>query len=392
MIRTTQIQSDEAIIDLGNGQPSPELLPAELLWHGAQERFADADKSWLQYGPEEGDGYFRLALASFLTKAYGVSVPAQELFITAGASQGLYLVASLVSRPGDTILVEEPSYFLALRMFADLGLHIEGVPVDDQGLSVDALEERLKGERSRPKPAFLYTIPTFQNPSGRTLSAQRRAKLAVLSAEHDLLVLADEVYQLLHFEEAPPAPLRCFQGGRMVSFGSFSKILAPGLRLGWLQADPELLKTLSEAGLVKSGGGLNPFASAMVRSLLDSGKLDANIEQLRRTYRERSRTLQDALRASLGERAGFVNAQGGYFLWLHTPGRNLREMLPEARKAGVSYHPGGLFGAGRALDEFARLCFAHYEPASIVLAVERFAATLAKAGPTSGNSKRQPGS
>jgi DNA-binding transcriptional MocR family regulator len=383
MIRTTQIQSDAAIIDLGNGQPSPELLPAELLWHGAKNRFADPDKSWLQYGPEEGDGHFRLALASFLSEAYGVPVPAHELFVTAGASQGLYLVSSLVSRPGDTILVEEPSYFLALRMFADQGLNIEGVPVDEQGLIVDALEEKLRGRRSGPKPAFLYTIPTFQNPSGRTLSGDRRARLVALSQEYELLVLADEVYHLLHFAEKPPPPMRSYPGGRIVSFGSFSKILAPGLRLGWLQADAGLLKMLSEAGLVKSGGGLNPFASAMVRSLLESGAQAQNIEHLRQTYMARSKSFQAALRSLLDESASFLEARGGYFLWLHLPGLDLSEILTDARRAGVSYHPGGLFGAGQSLNEYARLCFAHYETTLLVEAAERLAATIVRHARTS---------
>lgn len=373
MIRTTQIQSDAAIIDLGIGQPPPELLPAELLRQGAQLRFADPDKSWLQYGPEEGDGYFRVALASFLSETYSMSVPADELFVTAGASQGLYLVSSLVSRPGDTIMVEEPSYFLALRMFADLGLNVEGVPVDDQGLDVGALEERL---RNRPKPAFLYTIPTFQNPSGRTLPAERRERLVALSAEYDLLVLADEVYHLLSFGESPPPPMRSYRGGHVVTFGSFSKLLAPGLRLGWLQADTEMLRILSEAGLVKSGGGLNPFASAMVRSLLESGAQARHIEHLRATYQDKSRVLQAALRHSLGEVASFEDAKGGYFLWLHTPGKDLRALLAAARKAGVSYHPGGLFGASSSLDEYARLCFAHYDAAGLTQAAERLAVAL----------------
>jgi DNA-binding transcriptional MocR family regulator len=157
----------------------------------------------LAYGLEQGDGYFRQALADFLTAEYAAPVQAEELFVTAGASQALDMVCTLFARPGDTVLVEDPSYFLALRIFADHQLNVIGIPIDENGLIIPALEEVLKKYR----PAFIYTIPAFHNPGGCVLSAGRRQALIRLSSEQNILLVADEVYQLLNYDANIPAPL-----------------------------------------------------------------------------------------------------------------------------------------------------------------------------------------
>lgn len=364
------------MIDLGIGQPPPALLPADLLQQGAEERFRAGDRSWLQYGPEEGDGYFRLALAAFLSRAYETSVSAEALFITAGASQALYLMCTLFSSPGDVVLVEEPSYFLALRMFADHGLHVEGLATDAAGLDPDALEKRLRAGRAK-KPAFLYVIPAFQNPTGHTLPAERRARLAELSEQYGLLVVADEVYQLLSYDASPPPPMPVWdRSGLIVSLGSFSKILAPGLRLGWIQAQGQVFARLVQSGLVKSGGGLNPFASAIVRGLLESGAQAAHIAWLRDEYRTRLAVMCASLEQHVGKLGRFSAPAGGYFVWLHLPGKDSEELLQQARQAGVSFHPGPLFSSNGGLRDYVRLCFAHYPPAALALAVERLATVM----------------
>jgi DNA-binding transcriptional MocR family regulator len=169
-------------------------------------------------------------------------------------------------RPGDTVIVEEPSYFLALRIFADYELNIVGTPIDENGLIIEALEEKL----TRHKPVLIYTIPAFHNPAGVTLSANRREKLVGLSREYDFFIVADEVYQMLAYTSAPPQPMTYYDtSGRVFSLGSFSKILAPGLRLGWIQAKPSLLEPFITCGYLESGGGLNPFVSSIVNSVID---------------------------------------------------------------------------------------------------------------------------
>ena len=199
--------------------------------------------------------------------------------MTAGASQALDLICTLYTQPGDVVFVEEPSYFLALRIFADHRLRVVGVPTDAEGLRIDALEELLRQQR----PAFLYTIPTHQNPAGFTLPLARRRRLVELAQQHGFLVVADEVYHLLSYGAPPPPPLASWAAtGAVLALGSFSKILAPGLRLGWLQAAPEHIHRLVTSGLLDSGGGLNPFTSGLVRVALERGWQEEHLGRLRR--------------------------------------------------------------------------------------------------------------
>lgn len=373
-IQTTQAPNDPTMIDLGVGQPQPSLLPLEALRQAAELQFAQNDPSFLQYGAEQGDGYLRRELARFLEADYGFPVQPEELFITNGASLGLDLICTLFARPGDTIFVEEPSYFLALRIFADHHLKPVPIPVDADGLDVAALEAALK----KVKPVFLYTIPTFQNPSGYTLSAERRARLAQLSREHDFLIVADEVYHLLHYTAAPP---RAFAGykdqGNILSLGSFSKILAPGLRLGWIHTDPERAKTFAACGLLDSGGGLNPFTSGIVYRLLETNGLKSNIQRLRAAYQTRAAALDAALRAHLPE-ADYQTPQGGYFFWVRLPnGADAGALLKRAESFKVSYRPGVRFSSQNGLRSFARLCFAFYEADQLAEGIERLKRALA---------------
>src|SRR5690606_13043524 len=164
---------------------------------------SQGDNEFLQYGTEQGDGYFRMALANFLSQKYGFNVDIETLFVTSGISSALDLICTLFTKPGDTIFVEEPSYFLALKIFADHELKVASIPTDDHGLVVDDLIQAVR--ESNPK--FVYVIPTFQNPGGRTLSQGRREQLVSLAQEHDFIILADEVYQFLDYTQTPPSSL-----------------------------------------------------------------------------------------------------------------------------------------------------------------------------------------
>ena len=180
-------------------------------------------------------------MAGLLTRQYGAPATPESLFLTGGNSQAIDFVCARFTQPGDTVFVEEPSYFLAFRIFRDHGLNMVSIPLDENGISIDALEAELR----RVRPRLLYTIPSFSNPGGQTLTAGRRERLVDLSREHDFLVAADEVYQMLPcFGEVPPALGTMTDRGNVLSLGSFSKILAPGLRLGWIQTSAALMETL----------------------------------------------------------------------------------------------------------------------------------------------------
>jgi 2-aminoadipate transaminase len=361
------------VIDFGKGQPSLSLLPIAA-WRTATDHcLAQGDAGLLQYGADEGEAGFRASLATFLSARYGMPVTTAELVVSAGASQALDLVCTRFTRPGDTIFVEAPTYFLALDVFRDHGLRVVGIPIDGDGIRVDVLEDALRHHR----PALLYTIPSFQNPSGTTMSAARREQLMAVSRVHDLLVVADEVYHLLDFGSAPPPPLAAHvHAARVLSLGSFSKICAPGLRLGWIQGPPALLHTLTQSGVVQSGGGLNPFVSGAMRSMIELGLADAVLDGLRGVYAERSAVLCTALRELLPT-VTFVEPAGGYFVWVELPPeQTASQLLSVARAGGVAFHPGTRFSSGRGLGQHARLSFAHYDASGLVDGVRRLAQVL----------------
>ena len=361
-ITQSQIPSD--IIDLGAGEPNQSVFPLDMIRRAAEERFSQGDPSFLQYGVEQGDGYFRLALAKFLSQGYGLPMNPENIFITAGISSALDLLCTLFTQAGDTIFVEETTYFVAPRIFADHHLKIVRIAMDENGLMIESLEENLK----RYKPKFLYTIPIHHNPTGSTLMDARRARLIELSQQFDFLILADEVYQLLSYTDDSPKPFAAradSDAENIVSLGSFSKILAPGLRLGWIQASPQRIKRLVTSGLLDSGGGMNPFTSAIIRSMVECGDLEKNVHHLIETYRPRLQKMDLLLRQHLTD-ITYTVPKGGYFFWVRLPGQiDAIELRQQAKDFKVDFRQGGLFSSTGGSQNYMRLCFANYDEAHI---------------------------
>ena len=374
-MQITQLNIPPGMIDLGVGQPSISLLPLDKIKQAAEHRMNQGDASILQYGVEQGGGYFRHALSQFLSGGYRTAVDPDQLFITAGASQGLDLICTHFAQAGDTIFVEEPSYFLALRIFADHRLKIIGLPIDENGLIIDALEEKL----TEHNPAFVYTIPTFHNPSSVTLSASRRESLVHLSEKHRFLIIADEVYHLLAYTVTPPPPMVTYDNtGAVLSLGSFSKILAPGLRLGWIQAKPALVNRLTQSGLLESGGGLNPFTSSLVQSALELGLQRDHLAYLKRVYRLRSKSLSTSLNDLLPPSVTFTEPGGGFFIWLRLPdGADTEALWIAARQRGLNFQPGPGFSSRRGLQNYLRLSFVYYDIEELREGSKRLASVLA---------------
>jgi len=297
-----------------------------------------------------------------------------DLFITGGASQGLDLICTLFSRPGDTIFVEEPSYFLALRIFADHGLNIVSLPMDDQGLVIEALEQKLL----KDTPAFLYTIPTLHNPSSVTLPADRRDRLVQLGRQHNFPIIADEVYHILAFSADPPPPMAShISDSPVISLGSFSKIMAPGLRLGWIQARADILKRFPACGMVDSGGGLNPFTSGIMRSAIELGLLDRQVNNLKAVYQERKIALSNELRSVLPDSVRFIEPDGGFFIWLEfAEDIDTGKMLAVARQYNVGFLPGIKFSGQKSLKNYLRLSFAYYDVPELKEGAQRLAMVI----------------
>ncbi|RIH88813.1 PLP-dependent aminotransferase family protein [Calidithermus roseus] len=370
MLSATQTRIPQGFIDLGVGHPGLELLPLEALRQASQALFAQSEPHFLQYGAEGGDPELRRELAHFLTRHYGTLVEPQRLFISGGISQALDLLCAALTQPGQSVLVEDPTYFLALSIFRERNLRVVGVPRGD----FEALEAALHTHR----PVLYYTVPTFHNPTGASLSHQERQKLLQLAEEHGLWVVADEVYHLLSYGSPPPPPLGTLASERVISLGSFSKILAPGLRLGWVQAAPSLLERLERGGVVQSGGGLNPFVGRVVAQAMAMGLQETHLQQLRGVYSRRLAALLEALKAARLP-VQIQPPQGGYFVWLELPPeQDASRLLQQAREEGVAFQPGMRFSPSGSFRNALRLCFAHYPEEGLLEGVRRLERAMAR--------------
>jgi DNA-binding transcriptional MocR family regulator len=367
---------ERGTINFSVGQPSADLLPLRLLATGCERFFADAAPFDLNYGQRQGDARFRTALARFLGSAEGRSVDPEALMLTGGISQALDFVCGRFARPGDVAFVEEPSYPYSFQIFRDHGLEVVGIPMDGAGMDMAAFERALAATR----PRLVYTIPAFHNPTGQVMERGKRARLAALSREHDFVLVADEVYQHLYHGEPPPPSFGTLIGaGNVLALGTFSKILAPGLRLGWIEASPGPLATLLASGALVSGGNFNHFTSHVVRKLMEGGELAAFVASLRARYAERAQAMDAALRKHLAGVARWQKPGGGYFFWLELPeGANVPALEARARAAGTGFLPGSFCSTGGGLVHCMRLSFAHYSVADIHEGVARLARAFGK--------------
>ena len=365
------------MVNFGVGQPAPKMLPLARIRAAAAAKFAEEEPLFLQYGSIPGYPAFRASLAGFLSSAYGFSVDPSLLFVTNGVSGALALYCSLFCSRGDVVLCENPSYFLALSIFRDFGLRVVPLPLDADGIDVAALGALLAADASL-RPRFLYTIPAFQNPTGVNMSAARRESLVALADKHDFHILADEVYQLLSFPgaAAPPPPLATYdmRGGRVISIGSFAKILAPGLRLGWLQVSPAgapLLARIAACGQLDSSGALNPVVSGIAHTMIESGSQAEHLAAVRAELAGRAAALGAALRSALPPGATFTQPTGGYFVWITLPpGLDGASLLDRAaRDHKVRFQPGSRFGTG--LEGCIRLSFSYYDAPDLVEGAQR---------------------
>ncbi len=343
------------------GHVDPTLFPIDQMGAAAQEALRRYGPLTLNYGVERGCGPLLTYLQAKLARDEGLQVTDGDLMLTVGASGGLDAVCRLYTQPGDTVLVEAPSYHEALAIIRDYPVRLVTVPLDDEGLVVEALAERLRAlAREGIRPRLLYTIPTFQNPSGVTLSAARRPLLVALARRHDLLVVEDDVYRDLAFEaDTPPSlyALDADDGGQtVIRLGSFSKVLAPGLRLGWLLAAPTHVARLTGSGLTTSGGGANPFAAFVTAAFCQEGWLEPHIARLVAAYRQRRDVMLTALAASMPDGVRWTRPSGGFYVWLTLPERlQARTVLAQAHQRNITFLTGEPFFATGGGERHIRL-------------------------------------
>jgi len=355
-----------AVISFARGVPAPECLPIEELADCAKTAIERDGKAVLSYGPGGGYGPLREWIAS----RHGVD-PARVV-VTSGSLQGFVFLAEQLVQPGARVLVEAPTYDRPIKILRRLGAEVVGLPMDDDGLQPEAIEQTLA---SGEKPAFLYTIATFQNPSGRTLSEERRRRVVELAREHELLVLEDDPYGLVRYDGAPVPTLFELEGGVNVAYASsFSKTIAPGVRVGYFVL-PAPLAAQVEARAVSTYISPPFMTQATVHEFLRRGNFQPNLERVRGLLRVRRDAMLDALEQHLPEGAEWSRPEGGYFVWVDLPGD--APSLADAEAAGVTFVPGQDFFADGSGASSMRLAFSFVSPDEIAEGVTRLAPLLA---------------
>ncbi|WP_217196220.1 aminotransferase-like domain-containing protein [Streptomyces buecherae] len=364
------------VISFAGGLPAPELFDTDGIAAAFRRVLDEEPRRALQYSTTEGDPGLRAAAAARLT-ARGLPTDPADLLVTTGSQQALTLVASALLDPGDVVLVEEPCYLAALQCFGLAGARVVAVPGDEEGLDPAAVEAAVVRER----PKLLYTVPTFQNPTGRTLSAVRRRAVAEVAARRGLWVVEDDPYGELRFEGEPVPWIAAFAqdagaADRTALISSYSKIMAPGLRLGLLRAPAPLLRACNVA---KQAADLhtptvNQLAAA--RYLADND-LDAHLARVRGAYRERRDALIAGLPDALPAGSRWNRPQGGMFVWAALPaGWNATEALREVVTHDVAYVPGAPFYSGEPDPTTLRLSFVTHTPDEIADGLKRLAKGL----------------
>lgn len=369
-----RLGADPSVLSFGGGYPNADLFPAESLGIAYAEALADPAAS-LQYTVSNGILPLRQQIATLMTRE-GIACGADNVLILQGAQQGLDLVAKLLVNPGDVVITENPTFLGAMIAFNPMQPHYVGVDMDADGMDMDGLEAALE---ANPGAKFVYTVPDFQNPTGVTLSLERRKRMVELASEHGVFILEDSPYRDLRFSGQALPPIQSFDTeDRVIYLGSFSKTLAPGLRLGWAVASEEITGQL---GLLKLAADTQCSTLNMtaVSRWLDRFDLDQHIARIQVAYHAKKTLMLDTIRAEFPKSVGFTDPEGGLFTWLTFPedfdaAAFMRDhALPEAK---VAYVPGATFFPETQRPNFARVSYATQSDAAIVEGMTRLGRLL----------------
>ncbi|WP_243723419.1 PLP-dependent aminotransferase family protein [Actinomadura sp. 7K507] len=364
------------VVSLAGGMPNVSALPLDAVGQMIGDLVAGRGADVLQYGSAQGDERLREHICDVMSLE-GVQASADDVVVTVGAQQALDLITKIFVDPGDVILAEAPSYVGALGTFASYQADVVHVPLDEAGLIPSALREALARLRREGRPVkFLYTVPTFQNPAGVTLTTARRAQILEICAEYDVLVVEDNPYGLLGFEGEPMRALRADDSERVIYLGSFSKTIASGLRVGWVLAPhavrAKLVLAAESAILCPSN-----FSQLAVREYLATQPWQEQIKDFRELYRTRRDTMLGSLEQFMPDGCTWTRPAGGFFVWLTLPeGLDAKAMAPRAIAERVAYVPGTGFYADGTGHRHMRLSYCFPEPHRIREGVRRLAAVV----------------
>lgn len=360
------------VISFAGGLPAPELFPVEEIREASDYVLKHKGQFALQYSTTEGYRLLRRFLAKRMTQK-GMVVDEDEVLITGGSQQGLDLLGRLFLEEGDWIVSAQPTYVGAIQAFSAYGTNFHTIPLDEEGLRVELVEEATK----KDNPKFIYVIPTFQNPGGVTLSLERRKKLVEFARNYQVPIVEDDPYSELRYEGEDLPSLKALGGEVVILLGTFSKIVSPGMRLAWVAGQQEVIEKLIK---LKQGADLhtNTFTQYILHQFLKGGGLDKHIKTLRQEYGQRRRVMLEALQANFPPQVKWTSPQGGLFLWVELPsGVDATALLPEAVKEKVAYVPGSAFYPNGGGENTLRLNFSNASPQLIREGMKRLAKVFA---------------
>ena len=366
--------ADPQIISFAGGLPAPELFPVKEMKEAVDRVFAKHGQEAMQYGAAKGVTALRKLIQKHVKDKEDVDAELENVLVTTGSEQVLDLVGKAFVDPGDTVLVEQPTYLCALDVFKTYGANFAGVEMDEQGMKMDALEEALK---SHPNTKLIYTVPNFQNPTGRTMALERRKQLAELAAKYDVYVLEDNPYGEIRFAGQHVPAVKSFdQTGHVFYMSTFSKTLAPGFRLGWLVADEDVVNKLT---VLKQSADLHTdnLAQYAVVEFLQNNDLDAHVKEISDLYGKRKQLMVDGIKKYFPAGVKYTDPEGGMFLWVEVPGvDDTVALFKECLKHNVAFVPGDPFFADAAQPGTFRLNYSNAQEDKITAGMKQLGAAL----------------
>lgn len=366
--------ADPQIISFAGGLPAPELFPVKEMKEAVDRVFAKHGQEAMQYGAAKGVTALRKLIQKHVKDKEDVDAELENVLVTTGSEQVLDLVGKAFIDPGDTVLVEQPTYLCALDVFKTYGANFAGVEMDEQGMKMDCLEEALK---SHPNTKLIYTVPNFQNPTGRTMALERRKQLAELAAKYDVYVLEDNPYGEIRFAGQHVPAVKSFdQTGHVFYMSTFSKTLAPGFRLGWLVADEDVVNKLT---VLKQSADLHTdnLAQYAVVEFLQNNDLDAHVKEISDLYGKRKQLMVDGIKKYFPAGVKYTDPEGGMFLWVEVPGvDDTVALFKECLKHNVAFVPGDPFFAGAAQPGTFRLNYSNAQEDKITAGMKQLGAAL----------------
>ncbi len=378
LLKVTQMPD---IISLAGGLPNPKSFPVEIIKEITTKLLDSYGEKMLQYGSTEGVNSFREALANYYNENYSFGIGKDNVLITVGSQEGLYLLGKIFLNPGDTVVVEAPTYVGALTAFQSFYPNYVQVEMDDEGMNIDILEKKLKElVREGKKPKFIYTIPTFQNPAGVTMSLERRKRLLELAKEYNILVVEDSPYEELRFSGEKVPQLKALdKEGYVLYIGTLSKVLSPGMRIAFMIGNEEIIQ---KAVLAKQGIDLctSPFVQYIAEEYIKGGYMREHIPKIIKLYKEKRDIMLDAIEDYFPEGVKWTRPDGGMFLWVTLPEHiDTEKLLQKAIENKVVYVIGAAFYPHRDHRNTMRLNFTYPTNEQIEEGIKRLAKVIKEA-------------